>query len=59
VAKRLSQFGVRNVSGQIPSNGAGKSQNLVAQGHKLDIGEISTNLANRSARESVWKLRPV
>jgi 2-keto-4-pentenoate hydratase len=46
VAKKLAQFGVRNVNGQVLLNGAGKSRNLVAQGHELDIGEISANPAN-------------
>jgi hypothetical protein len=40
VAQKLAQFGVRDVSGQIVSNGSGKNRNVVAQGHKLDIGEI-------------------
>jgi hypothetical protein len=59
VAKKRAQFGVRNVNGQVLSNGAGKNRNLVTQGHKLDIGEFSANLANCSVREPVWKLPPV
>jgi hypothetical protein len=59
VAKKLAQFGVRNVNGQVLSNGAGKNRNLVAQRYKLDIGEISANPANCSVREPVWKLSPV
>jgi hypothetical protein len=59
VARKLAQFGVRNVNGQVLSNGAGKDRNLVAQGHELDIGEISNNSANCSVREPVWKLPPV
>jgi hypothetical protein len=61
VAKNVTQFGVHNVNGQVLSNGAGKnrSRNLVAQGHKLDIGRISANPADGSVRERVWKLPPV
>jgi hypothetical protein len=59
VVKKLTQFGVRNVSGQIFSNGAGKNRNLVVQGDELNISEISANPANCSVREPVWKLPPV
>jgi hypothetical protein len=59
VAKKLAQFGVRSVKGQVLSNGAGKNRNLVAQGDELDMGEISANPANCSVREPVWKLPPV
>jgi hypothetical protein len=31
----------------------------LAQGNKLDIGEISANPANCSVREPVWKLPAV
>jgi hypothetical protein len=59
VARKLAQFGVRNVNGQILSNGACKNRNLVGQVHKLDIGEISANPANCPVREPVWKVPPV
>jgi hypothetical protein len=59
MAKKLAQFGVRNVNEQIFLNGGGKNRKLVAQGHKLDIGEISANPANCAAGERVWKLPPM
>jgi hypothetical protein len=59
VAKQLAQFGVCNVNGQVLSNGAGKNRNVVAQGHELDVSEISANPANCLVREPVWKLSPV
>jgi hypothetical protein len=55
VAQELAQFNIRDIDGQILSNEAGKNRNVVAQGHELDIGEISANLANYSVRELVWK----